>query len=245
MESDLPLVGLSGEYSAVCSVLRDKRPLLLLGPPGSGKSKVVMSALRNLHSPAVYLRTLPVLHELLFELSLALIKNSHGLAHRIDVPDQALWLSRQTSVRLKGLLWNALAAEPASIVLDHIEEGSNKTYRFLQRIYHTPGAAIIAVARRRRDLGALGRLFWDPREAITFMPLSQRDARILFEQAVRLYKLECLNFEDLREQIIQAAHGRPGKIVEMCRLAADSRYRKDGRVLFSTVQLDTIGSFLD
>lgn len=218
-------VGLDAEYSAVLAALRNRKHLLLLGPAGSGKTKVVLEALSELPFSALYLHRVPVLHELLVEMA------------RRKLPGVP---AANTSIHLKGVLWDAFAAAPGPIVLDHLGSPGSRLYRFLQRLYHTPGMSLIAIARSRAQLGELHRLFWDPRDAAVFKPLAERDARRLFDAAAAAFGADCANIEDLRHSVLKTARGNPGKIVEMCRLAAQPGYRRDGRVLISTVHLDTI-----
>ena len=241
---ELPLIGLENEYSAVRLALRNRTSVLLLGSAGSGKTKLIQTLLSRTGEPALYLGRTPVLHELLVELARATCAAGRP---PLPVPrgsDGVRWIARQTSVRLKGMLWDAFATLPVPVVLDHIQDASSRSYRFLQRLYHTPGMSIIAVARRPYDLGELHRLFWDPRQTVHIKPLAERNALRLFDEAVHWFGSECANLADFRESVLRNAHGNPGRIVEMCRLAAESRYRREGRVLISTVHLDSIGRFI-
>jgi hypothetical protein len=52
-----------------------------------------------------------------------------------------------TSMHLKPLVLNALRANPAVVVVEHLESRDPRMYRFLQELYHIPGASLIVIAR--------------------------------------------------------------------------------------------------
>jgi hypothetical protein len=245
LDPDVPLVGLVTEREALRTAIVNRKSSLIVGPPGAGKTRVALSVLTD-RGPAVaiYLDHTPVLHQLLTDLGRKLIAGGHALTKAIGNDEPDTWLAKQTSVHLKGTLWNALAAEPATIVLDHVNYASFPTYRFLQRVYHTPRISLVAIVRHPKGLGALQRLFWDPRETIPLRPLREQEAQRLFDEAVKCFGLGCLNLDEFRHDVLKAASGNPGKIVEMCRRATGDTYRKDGRVLFSPLWLDSLARFM-
>ncbi len=106
-----------------------------------------------------------VLHDLLVALTQALLAGGHAPLRRLAGrgSEDPHWPAGQTGIHLKGLLWSALEAHPLTLFLEGLEATGFPTYRFLQRLYYTPGMVLFATSRSERTLGALGRLFWDPR----------------------------------------------------------------------------------
>jgi hypothetical protein len=205
-------------------------PLLLLGPQGSGKTRVIQEAL-SAHPQVRYVEWQPTLHALLAAMARALL----------DVPEA--WLRTQTSVHLKGVLWNALESSPVPMVLDAIAGGSFPTYRFLQRVYHTPGVALFAASRDTSSLGALARLFWNPQKVLHIPPLQERDAERLFESAADYFKLRHLRLDEFREKVLHSAGGNPGQITEMCRLATQPQYLYGSYIKFAPLRIDVVTKF--
>jgi len=250
MDVDVPLIGLVNERRRLIEALRRRDSLLMLGPRGSGKTKIIRCTMRDLPSgnDVIYVEYSSTLHDLLMTLTGALLKSGHRDLRRRAAAgaDPEGWLLRQTSVHLKGILWSSLEAEPRTIILDGIDGASHPTYRFLQRIYFTRGMAVFAAARDALALGALGRLFWDPRRALQFRPLSQPDAHQLFELAADRAGLRArdLNLEDFREKVLDAAAGNPGQIIEMCRLAAQPQYVTGRYIKFAPLRIDALMKFM-
>lgn len=247
MDAACPLIGLSLERERLRAALALRESVLLIGPAGSGKSALIRAAMAD--GPPVpgivFLRYSASLHRLLVDLTRSLIAAGHqpllGLAH----PDSDLgkWLSHQTSVHLKGLLWTAFEAEPGTLVIDGVDGGSFPMYRFLQRLYFAPGMAIVASARNSGSLGALSRLFWDPRQTIPMRPLKDADARRLFDLSADRFGLGRLDVKDFREKALESAHGNPGQIIEMCRLASDPRYVSGTHIKFGPLRIDVLMKF--
>src|SRR5580658_9260991 len=105
MEPQIRFIGMAKEVERLSLAIRTSDPLLLLGPQGSGKTRLIQEALAgNRH--AIYIAWAPTLHTLLTAMARALIAARH--AAFIGPADPEAWLATQTSIHLKGILWTAL-----------------------------------------------------------------------------------------------------------------------------------------
>ena len=244
MELQLPLVGMTRERRHLDLAFRNRESLLVLGPPGIGKSRLIRECLDG-RETILYVAWEHSLHTLLVALSRALITAQHSefLRRARCGTDPEAWLSNQSSIHLKGLLWSAVEIAPVPMILDGIAGAGFPTYRFLQRIYHTAGMALFATSRDLASLGALGRLFWNPSKMLNLAPLHEREAGQLFESAADHFKLRNLNLDDFREKVLESARGNPGQIIEMCRLAAQPQYISGRHVKFAPLRIDTVIKF--
>jgi hypothetical protein len=241
VDFDIPMIGLRHEHHHFSAALRKRESVLLVGPGGAGKTKLATTVIQeNPMGSVLYASCPPALHDLLVSLSHLLLDTGHpAFAREAGVGrDREAWMKKQTSVHLKGLLWTAFGAEPAILFLDGIDGAGFRTFRFLQRLYYARGMAVCAAARDLRSLGALSRLFWDPRQILTLQPLSTSDATELFESAADRFQLRQLNLDEFREKVLASARGNPGQIVEMCRLAADPKYVSGKNIKFAPLRID-------
>jgi hypothetical protein len=239
----LPLIGRRSEIGRLRKSIRQRESLLVLGPSGSGKTAL---ARVMVDEDVIYLRYSATLHDLLIDLARAVLQSGQrsllGLAR--PAGDLENWLSRQTSVHLKGLLWTALEAEPRVIILDGIDRASFPTYRFLQRLYFAKGMAFVATARNAVCLGALGRLFWDPRAMLHLEPLNHIDSMRLFDIAAGQFGLRNLDVREFRDKALESARGNPGQIVEMCRMASNPMYVSGSHIKFAPLRIDVLTRLL-
>lgn len=244
MNPKLALVGMAKETARLRGALADGEPLLVLGAAGSGKTRLLGEAMAE-RAEILYVAWEPALHGLLMAMARALIAARHAdFLDRARLPrDSEGWLRAQRSIRLKGLLWSAIENAPQAMVIDGIAGGSFAAYRFLQRIYHTPGMALFAASRDAASLGVLARLFWNPTKVLTVSRLNGREAGQLFETAADNFRLRHLDLPEFREKVLESAGGNPGQIIEMCRLASQPQYVSGRHVKFALLRIDTIIKF--
>jgi len=248
MPSGFPLIGLASEQHRLIEAFRSRQSLLITGAAGSGKTTLIDAALKEVHPKRDIIRLTysSNLHRFLMDLARRLLATDRDdfRQRATPGPDVEKWLAQQTSVHLKGLLWNSLETEPAILVLDGIDGASFPMYRFLQRLYFAPGLAMIASARGPASLGALSRLFWDPRRILQLRPLNHAESEQLFGVAVRHFGLEGLTLDDFREKVLDSAEGNPGQIVEMCRMASNPIYVSGKHIKFAPLRIDALMRFI-
>jgi nucleotide-binding universal stress UspA family protein len=121
MGPQLPLVGMEKERLRLSSAFRAGDSLLLLGPRGSGKTRLTKEVLSGCDR-VLYIPWAPTLHGLLIAMARALIAARHtDFAYRAKPhADAEAWLKEQTSMRLKGLLWGTMETSPAPMMLDGV-----------------------------------------------------------------------------------------------------------------------------
>ena len=244
--TDGPLIGLLKEKRRIEEAVRHGEPVLVLGPAGSGKTALVRSIAASV-SGAIYLPYRRVLHEMLQSLAAALIVSGHSRFARLVKDGHApeKWANEQTSVHLRGLIWNGLEAQGCLIILDGIDGSSFPAYRFFQRVYHSPGTTMIAIARDVFRLGELHRLLWDPRRTIQMAPLTETESLTLFKRAANRFGLREFDLAGFRPRVLESAKGNPGQIVEMCRMARDPQYRSGQHILFAPLRIDLMSRYLE
>jgi hypothetical protein len=81
-------------------------------------------------------------------------------------------------------------------------------------------------------------LYWNDALRIHVAPLHERAAKELLEICIRMFRLDSVDLEGFRENILRVSGLLPGAIVKMCELAADSRYHYGDRIKFKLVHVD-------
>ena len=242
------MIGRVQERQTLLSAVKNRDSLLLLGPGGSGKTALVqgLPQTEGWEDARLYISNFESPHDLLVQIARGLLRSRHGtFCSRAKAgPDHEGWLSRQTSMHLKGLLWTALETEPRTLIVDGVNRAGHQAYRFLQHLYFVRGMAMIATARDHLHLGELGRLFWDPRTTLRLPPLSDDEALRLFETAADHFELRHLMLDEFRRKVLDSAEGNPGQIVEMCRLASNPQYVTGNYIKFALVRIDVMMKYL-
>ena len=218
--------------SKLLGLLSAKTPALICGPPGFGKTRLLLELHRKLTADgveAVYIRFMEPLHAFLLE-----------IAGRLFLPSE-----HASSVALRGALWKSFESKPHVILLDDISEATLSYYRLFERILLAKGNTIVGTAVHSRAVGALHRVFWNQQTTVNLHPLSRRDANVLIEQAVSTFTPDLSAMPDLALRIAQAARGNPGRMVEMCIRAADPAYQaEDHHIRFGAVLMDSLTGLL-
>ena len=228
------LVGRRNEVAALSAALRLRKPRLIIGPAGIGKTRVLQESLSSSGLPFVFITKPVVLHDLLVRLAGCLHCRSGRFAD----------LRHATTVHLKPLVLNTLRATPHCVILENVERVEPRMYRFLQELSYVPDTCLIATVRSGNCMGHLRKLFWDPREELALKPLTHRESIGLFEDACRVFRLDLFDLDDFRQKVIHAARGNPGQILGMCRLAGQSEYRNGRHIKFVPLRIDLLSGFV-
>ena len=230
----VPLFGRRGEVLTLTKALSARKSCLVLGPKGVGKTRLLEESLAIARQPYVYVERPVVLHRLLVE-----------LAEQLSCPAGRFGSIRTaTSVALKPSVLDALRRMPRCLVLEDVAAADPRMYRFLQQIYYIPAVALIVTASSRDCLGHLHKLLWDPGEEIALKPLTRPEALGLFDVASRLYRLQSFDLDAFRSKVLTAAHGNPGQILTMCRMASRPEYQHGRHIKFPPLRIDALTAFV-
>jgi len=150
------------------------------------------------------------------------------------------WLHKQTSLRLRGILFTASAQGDYRFFVDHFPPPTHHMAHMMKEIMYRCKTPVYLAARdySQREVGYAWSLYWHDGLRVHLGPLNQRAARELLEICIQGLGLDTLDLEDFREDILRLSGHLPGSIVRMCELAADSRYHYRDRIKTKLVHVD-------
>jgi hypothetical protein len=229
--SGLPLLERDRELPKLLQYGLQQKHALVCGSPGLGKTRLLLELQRKLITEGTKVLYVPFVQPLHAFLA--------GLSTRLSVRS-----ATDSSVALRGVLWRTLEENPHTILLDDISEPSVPFYRFFQRLLYVPGITLIGSALYPHAVGALHRVFWNQQAILSLRPLSKQASIELANDAINLFASDLPDAPAFRAQVVEAARGNPGRIVEMCRRAADPAYRNGDRVRFAALSIDSLTRLL-
>ena len=191
--------------------------VILCGPRGAGKSTLVAALQRDIECAG-----LPCGH---CAATAHLDDITRALERAYPTIDVAAIRRRAARSRL----WLAADQRPGVLLLDHVTQLNNAMVGFLRRLAGGIAGVLLVLdvdSARERQAVRPGRLGGIPRQ---MPPLPAATLRALWREQCTRRALP-LPPSRAERQLLRAAHGRPGWIVQCAELAAHPRYWREGQL---------------
>ncbi|HEV2297637.1 MAG TPA: hypothetical protein VGR72_03875 [Candidatus Acidoferrales bacterium] len=244
------LVGRKEELRELRAAIQKREGRLIWGPMDAGKTTLIKKAISELSDaerrkcvywtgPASGRQLLSHFVGQLYELGDSFIRKK---VHADGATGTSLkrWLHKQTSLRLRGILFTASAQGDYRFFVDHVPPPTHNMARLMKEMMYRCKTPIYLAARdySQGEIGYAWSLYWNNGLRVHLGPLSERGARELLEKCICRFGLASLDLEDFREDILRLSGHVPGSIVKMCELAADSRYHYGDQIKIKLVHVD-------
>jgi hypothetical protein len=244
------LVGRRQELRALRSAIQKRESRLVWGPMDSGKTSLIKAVISELSDAerrnCVYWTGAASGRQLLshfvgrlYELGDSFVRKK---VHADGATETSLnrWLHKQTSLRLRGILFTASTQGDYRFFVDHFPPPTHNMARLMKEIMYRCKTPTYLAARgySQSEIGYAWSLYWNDGLRVHLGPLSERGARELLESCIGRFGLGSLDLEDFREDILRLSGHVPGSIVKMCELAADSRYHYGDKIKINLVHVD-------
>jgi len=244
------LVGREDELGKLRTAIQKRRSLLIWGPRDAGKTSLINAAISELraeqwHTCICWTGTASR-KELLSHFIGSLFKLGDSFLQR-KVRDGGAneatlnqWLCRQTSLRLRGLLFTAATQGSYRFFLDDFSPPTHSMAQLMKKIMNACRTPIYLCARgySEKDIGGAWSLYWNDSLRLHLGPLREDSARRLLEACIRRFSLASADLDEFREAVLESSGNLPGAIVKMCELAAESKYRWGDRIKTKLVHVD-------
>ena len=244
------LVGRREELRALRVAIQKRESRLVWGSMDAGKTALVRRVISDLpdaeREKCVYWAGVASGRQLLSYLVGQLYEKGDSYVRRKVHADGAndaslhRWLNKQSSLRLRGILFTASAAGDYRFFMDHFPAPTHNMTRLMKEIMFQCGTPVYLIARgmSQQEIGYAWSLYWNDSLRLHLGRLHEKHARELLELCIRDFGLNSLDLEDFREDVLRLSGLLPGSIVKMSRLAADSRYHYGDRIKIKLVHVD-------
>jgi Cdc6-like AAA superfamily ATPase len=233
------IFGREEEQANLAKRLASRRPLLIHGPTGVGKTLLTTAALKNL-SDFLYSPDSSTINVVFRNIAYRLwqqraphVVKSFGRAG----PDA---IKTKSATNLKGTLKDALHEGSYCLVLDHIKRPSYSfaaTVRELMGWCNTP---VITLARsdHMEDTGFLQAFYPDRSDRFELKNFDPDVAESFAVAVAKRAGLSAQNMDDFLERVLDYSRGNPGAIVAMLEMARYPQYRSNDRIKITPLYID-------
>jgi hypothetical protein len=244
------LVGRKEELRELRAAIQKGESRLVWGPMDAGKTALIKKAISELpdaeRRKCIYWTGAASGRQLLshfvgrlYELGDSFVRKK---VHADGATEASLnqWLHKQSSLRLRGILFTASTQGNYRFFVDHFPPSTHNMTRLMKEIMYRCKTPIYLAGQgySQSEIGYAWSLYWNDGLRIRLGPLSERTALELLEICIRSFSLGLLDLEDFREDILRLSGRLPGSIVKMCELAADSRYHYGDQIKIKLVHVD-------
>lgn len=231
-EDYIKAIGRTVELERLITRARERKHLLVFGPEGVGKSRLLQEFAR-IQPLALYVPESKSAHDLL----LSLIGTLRTKLGPRSLPSVTASMS---TGGLKANVDRALNTKPFLLVIDHVQAPSRVVSKIIKELGYYGRTPIFFGARsaHMEDVGALQALCYDKKERLEVMNWAPEIAlEFAYREAERI-ELSANNLDAALQSIVQRGAGNPGSILGMLKMARRSQYRVDGQIKFHILYLD-------
>jgi hypothetical protein len=229
----IAIVERAEELSRLQAQAQRRKSMLLFGPEGIGKSRLLRSFVQT-QPLALFAAQVKSPRELL----LSLIEELRRAAKtEISLPADCASLSTGS---MKGIVQRALEQHPFLIALDHLAVPSRVVTGLIKDLNYFDRTPIIFVARtpHMEDIGTLQPMCAGKSERLELKEFALPVALEFARREANRTELWASNLELVLHQLVEWCNGNPGSIVHMLKMAHLPRYYAGDQIKAHVLYLD-------
>lgn len=227
----------SEERQRMNQFLAKRRPFLLCGPSGVGKTLLLRSMLPEFRS-ILYCEDSATINTVFRSLAVSLLRGGSARARSAFRDEDGI--KAKSAVSLKGIVMDALREGEYSIVLDHPKRPS---YSFASAVREIMGwgstpVSLVARSSHMEDTGFLQSSYGDRSQKCEIRNFDDTVAEQFAREVVKRTGLLASNLGEFLEKVLEFSEGNPGAIVALIELASDPKYRSDEHIKITPLYID-------
>jgi hypothetical protein len=225
-------VGREEELGRLRNQAKTRKSLLVFGPPGVGKSRLLQSFV-EMEPLALYVPQMRSPREFL----LSLLQGLHSADVRIKLQAN---IGAMSSSALKGIAHRALDMGPFMMVLDHLEGPSRVVARIVKDLHYYGRTPVILASRspHMEDIGALQALCALKSERLEIRNWPQHIAMEFAQREAERTQLWASNLGSALSSLVEWSEGNPGAIIQMVKMARLPQYQAGDQIKAHILYVD-------
>ncbi len=225
------------ERQRIEQLLVKRRPFLIYGPSGVGKTLLLRSVLSEFRS-VLYCEDSATTNTMFRSLARDLLRLGSPRATKAFRDEDAI--TAKSAVSLKGIVMDALREGKYSIVLDHLKRPSYAFASAVREVMGWGSTPVSAVARssHMEDLGFLQPLYGDRSQTCEVRNFDDTKAEQFARERVRRSGLSGANINEFLDKVLEFSEGNPGAIIALVDMATYPKYRSEEHIKISPLYID-------
>lgn len=225
------------ERQRIGQFLVKRRPFLIYGPSGVGKTLLLRSVLPEFRS-VLYCEDSATTNVMFRSLARSLLRLQSPRAGKAFRDEDAI--TTKSAVSLKGIVMDALREGEYSIVLDHLKRPSYTFASAVREVMGWGSTPVSAVARssHMEDTGFLQLLYGDRSQKCEVRNFDDSTAEQFARERIKHSGLSGTNINEFLNKVLEFSAGNPGAIIALINMATCPKYRSQEHIKVSPLYID-------